>query len=108
MNRPRRNHQVIYGEGKTPEQLLAILKSMGARRRQTEAGGGRNATTTTPATGIILATRVSAEKYAALRALMAAGEEGVLEVGGCDSVGIDQSNRRVVFFWRVMGQRCMD
>ena len=88
---------MIYGEGKTPEQLLAILQSMGARRRQTGAGDGNAAaavaaTTTTPATGVILATRVSAEKNAALRALMAAGEEGrsLLEVGGwCGNAGID-------------------
>lgn len=64
------NHQVIYGEGKTPAQLLAILQSMGGRRQQTERQQDRDSSH--PAAGVIVASRVSPEKHAALQALIQA------------------------------------
>jgi hypothetical protein len=67
--------QVIYGEGKTPEQLLAILKSMGGRRKRTEdaeeeGDSGSRQAPSAPAAGVIVATRISAEKHAALLSLI--------------------------------------
>ncbi|KAM3572182.1 hypothetical protein VYU27_005808 [Nannochloropsis oceanica] len=130
--------EIIYGEGKTPEQLLAILHSMGERRRAQEEASGDLATThvndanpsegnlvemrsrvvtggegeegqraasadtTAPrlssssplhrpaaaAHGVIVASRVSSEKYAALRESMKGegGREGGRD-GGMDAYG---------------------
>ncbi len=104
-----RTFQVVYGEGKTPEQLLAILQSMGDRRRRTEEeeeeddneaaavppaassapGAGAAASrgaAAGPIGGLIVASRVSAEKHAALRALMRRADGGApaLEVRWTD------------------------
>lgn len=79
---------MVYGEGKTPEQLLAILKSMGGRRKRTEeeeeeeakaASVSSRQAPSTPAAGVIVATRVSAKKHEALQSLI--GKDGTeLEV----------------------------
>jgi len=111
--------EIIYGEGKTPEQLLAILHSMGGRRQAEgkaeadaaaaaqiihtnplERGSKTSAATATAAAaappppspppkpaahGVIVASRVSSEKYKALQALMKE-EEGGRE-GGMEAYG---------------------